>query len=196
MVSYLKKIMSRNLEIETKALISEFDYHLLVNKYQEKRYVQINFYIDNQLRKLDDKLGLRIRYKDRKYELTLKEDYQDGKLEINQLISLDDFTSFNKENIFPEGEVKDRLIKLNIDISSLKIVGQLKTTRMDIRYKSSLISVDKSQYNGIIDYEVESEDSSKEAANKNIAQFLSLNDIKFKENKVSKLERFKASLKC
>ncbi len=195
MVSYLKKIMSRNLEIETKALISEFDYLLLVNKYQEKRYVQINFYIDNQLRKFDDKLGLRIRYKDNQYELTLKEDYQDGKLEINQLISLDDFTSFSKENIFPEGEVKERLIQLNIDVSNLKIVGQLKTTRMDVKYKSSLISVDKSEYNGIIDYEVESEDSSREAANKHIAQFLLLNDIKFKENKVSKLERFKASLK-
>ncbi len=168
----------------------------MVNKYQEKRYVQINFYIDNQLRKFDDKLGLRIRYKDSQYELTLKEDYQDGKLEINQLISLDDFTSFSKENIFPEGEVKERLIQLNIDVSNLKIVGQLKTTRMDIRYKSSLISVDKSEYNGIIDYEVECEDSSKKAANKNIAQFLLLNDIKFKENKVSKLERFKASLKC
>ncbi len=187
--------MSTNLEIETKAIITEKDYHFLTNKYQEQSYIQINYYIDSVIKPIDTKYGLRIRYKANRYELTLKEDFEDAKLETNQIITEDTFNNFLKKHSFPIGEVKNKLIRLIIDVNELRIIGELKTTRTDIRYKSSLISIDKNEYNSLIDYEVEAEDKTIEKANKNIVEFLSLNNIKFKENKITKLERFKNSLR-
>ena len=64
--------MSTNLEIEVKALINEKDYLLLIKNFQKQTYVQINFYIDLDKDKLNKHLGLRIRYKNDEYELTLK----------------------------------------------------------------------------------------------------------------------------
>ncbi len=186
--------MSTNLEIEVKALINEKDYLLLIKNFQKQTYVQINFYIDLDKDKLNKHLGLRIRYKNDEYELTLKEDYLDGRLETNQIISSITFNAFKEKHIFPQGEVKSRLQSLNIDVAKLKIIGQLKTTRTDIKYNSSLISIDKNEYNNLIDYEVEVEDSSLKKAKEKIATFLKDNDIEFKENKISKLERFNSSL--
>lgn len=186
--------MSTNLEIEVKALIDEKDYLFLTNNQQKQSYVQINFYIDIDKDKLNKHLGLRIRYKNDEYELTLKEDYLDGRLETNQMITSNAFKAFKEKHMFPQGEVRDRLLSLNIDVTKLKIIGQLKTTRTDIKYNSSLISIDKNEYKGLIDYEVEVEDSSLKKARKNIVTFLKDNNIEFKENKISKLERFNSSL--
>lgn len=187
--------MSTNVEIETKAIIAEKDYLFLINKYKRKSYVQLNYYIDSSDKPINSNYGIRIRYKDKQYELTLKENFKVGKLETNQIINRDVFDAFVKKNSFPLGEVKNRLTKLNVEVDKLRIIGQLKTTRTDIKYKASLISIDKNEYNLQTDYEVEAESVTLIEANKNIVEFLSINNIKFIENKKSKLERFKNSLK-
>lgn len=65
---------------------------------------------------------------------------------------------------------------------------------MDIKYKTSLISIDKSEFNGIVDYEVECEDSSIKVAKKNLIDYLKENEVPYQENFISKLKRAKDSL--
>ncbi len=186
--------MSTNIEIEAKVLLSKEDYLNLLNLNLGKPYVQINYYIDNSSHSFTKKYGLRIRYKNNKYEMTFKEDYSEGKLETNQIIDKDDFLLFKNNGIFIDGEIKNKLISLNIDINTLLIIGEMKTTRIDFPYNSSLLSLDKSEYNGLIDYELEAEDASLKMAKKNIVTFLENHDINFKFNRMSKLQRFVKSL--
>ena len=78
--------MSTNLEIEAKVLLAEEDYQKINNLNLAKPYIQINYYFDNKDHTFSKIYGLRIRYKNDKYELTLKEKCGDGQLETNQPI--------------------------------------------------------------------------------------------------------------
>lgn len=189
--------MSTNLEIEVKSKLSEDEYQKLLDGYKnQKTYIQTNYYLDDNLLTIrHKKCGLRVREKEGEFELTLKVPSGDGKIEINQQISNILFEKLQNGNIFPDGEIKQFLqgnFKAKID--EIHILGKLITTRTDITYNNSLISVDKSEYNGIIDYEIECEDSSKKSAKENLKDFLKKNGIKYRENKDSKLKRFLKSL--
>ena len=187
--------MPTNVEIEAKILIQDYEYERLIKSLNIKTYSQNNYYFDNSDYSFSKIYGLRIRYKNNKYELTLKEKLEEGKLETNQNINEDEFSICYKNNIFPNGEVKNKLEKLNIDINSLKIIGSLMTIRGDIQYKTSLISIDKNIYNNLIDYEVEAEDKTLSEAIKNLQEFLKKFNIIGKLNKTNKLERFTNSLR-
>ena len=149
--------MSTNLEIELKSDISKEEYESLISKFDaSKIYLQTNYYIDDEnlsVRYL--KCGLRVRQKEEDFELTLKITQEIGKLEINQQISNKIFKKLVDRHIFPKGEVKDYLEKkFGLDTSKFKVLGELKTYRLDLPYKTGLICIDKSLYNGLEDYEV------------------------------------------
>ena len=181
--------MGTNLEIEFKAELSKQDYGKLVSKFSTtKIYSQINYYIDSDdLVIRSKKCGLRIREKDGDFEMTLKVPQSEGKLEINQQIT----DKLIKYFVFPDGEIKNFLRdNFSIKIESLRILGSLETKRLDLKYKTSLVSIDESSYNGIVDYEIEAEDSSIDLAKKNLLDFLEDNEIEYKKSTGTKLKRF------
>ena len=155
-------------------------------------YKQINYYIDSDNRDIvTKKCGLRIRTIADENELTLKVPSGDGKLEINQQISNKSLKSFLSDNVFPNGEVKDYIAtKLRIDSTALKCLGELVTYRFDIKKENYLISIDKSQYHSITDYEVECEADSMDIAISKLKEFLSEFKIEYKKSPKSKLRRF------
>lgn len=181
--------MSKNLEIEAKAMLDEKSYHLLVNRL--KTYKQINYYLDNTFKEIrnNSNIGLRIRYKNNEYELTLKVDLDEGKMEYNHILSTADFIAFKENGLLPDCEVTKMLKSLNVRFP-LHILGEMITYRSDLNYKTSLISIDKSEYNSNVDYEIECEDTSMEIARQNLEEFLNKNHIEFKANVVSKYKRF------
>ena len=181
--------MGTNLEIEFKAELSKRDYDKLISKFSStKIYSQTNYYIDSDdLVIRNKKCGLRIREKEGDFEMTLKVPQSEGKLEINQQITDKMLNCF----VFPDGEIKEYLCdQFNIKIESLHILGSLETKRLDLKYETSLVSIDKSTYNGIIDYEIEAEDSSMKLAKKNLLQFLKENGIVYKQSVGTKLKKF------
>lgn len=192
MLSYFS-IMSTNLEIESKVMISKESYkHLLKNLLDYKKYNQTNYYISvKDYLNFNSKYGLRIRKKHRKFELTLKEDFGDSKMEINQKISRKSYIFFRIYRIFPKGEILDFLNKNNIcNPQNLRIIGKMKTKRTDINFHNSLISIDKSKYNRLTDYEVECEDTSLVNAETKLKMFLDSYQVKYEKSKYSKLARF------
>ena len=187
--------MSRNIEIEAKSLIDEKSYRKLIKGKESEIYTQINYYIDTKSFDVHErKMGLRVREKDGAFELTLKLKKDEGKLEINQDIAPNEFYEFKHLHHFPNGEVKETLIELGIDIDSLYIFTVLTTKRLDISYKGCLISIDESSFNGIIDHEVECESDSMENAKSVLIEFLNKNEVPYQENFVSKLKRARDSL--
>lgn len=190
--------MSQSLEIESKAILTKEEYdHLISNFDHNTIYRQLNYYIDSKdliIRKKD--CGLRVREKEGSFELTLKVPAKKGKIEINQQISDISFYNLCKSQIFPDGEVSKHLKDiLGIDASSLYVLGELITDRIDVGFKESLISIDKSMYNSIIDYEVECEDESMEKAILHLKEFLNQFDIEYKKSPGGKLKRFLETLK-
>ena len=190
--------MSTNLEIEVKSILTSDEYNKLITIFGlDKSYFQINYYLDtNDLKIYSQKCGLRIRQKGEDFELTLKVPAEEGKTEINQQISDKMFENLVIHNVFPKGEIENYLSqKMGIKIEDIHILGNLNTVRLDIEYKTALISIDKSIYNSITDYEVEAEDISLEKANEHLLEFLTIYDIKYKKSQLGKLDRFLKTFK-
>lgn len=190
--------MPTNLEIESKSMLKKEDYKTLISAYKKvKKYKQINYYISSKemLEKVKN-FGLRIRQIGHDYELTLKVTEKVGKTEINQEIPgifLSNLIYFGK---FPDGEVKNYLIKNNVcDVSKLQVIGMLETKRKDIEFNGSKISIDKSKYNGVVDYEIECESSSKEKAENDLKKFLENHHISYQKSEHNKLARFLSTLR-
>ena len=185
--------MNTNIEIESKAMITKSDYEKLMVYFSHiDSYTQVNYYIssDELLSKIT-KYGMRIRKKDHKYELTIKDKYSDRTIERNQELNLKQFLMFKIFHKFPEGDVKEYLRQdMVCDTKKLRIIGSMKTIRKDINFLSSVISIDKSLYNHKVDYEVECEDKTPIAAITNLKVFLAKHEIVYKKSDYSKLARF------
>lgn len=151
--------MSENIEIEFKNLLTVSEFETLLKKFhlsEEDFFYQANHYydtIDFKLKSL--KSALRIREKNGKFELTLKTPTEDniGLLEINQNLAsipanLGEITT---------GAVVAKLNSMGISTSELRTFGTLATYRTEFHYKSGLLVLDKSEYLGVTDYEVEFE---------------------------------------
>jgi len=191
--------MSTNIEIEAKALVNEKEFDKFVKFFattNNKSYVQVNYYIDDcDLSLANHGISLRVRKKKDEYELTLKTPLSEGLLEKNQTLSQKEFDYLMKNSKFPEGDIKRFLTMLGMDISLMKIMTSLTTTRTDIEYKDGLLSLDKNEYNKKKDYEIEYEYNSEIGAVKILKNLFSKLKVPYKPNKISKVVRAFNSLK-
>ena len=159
--------MSDLIEIEAKALITKEDYEKLASLFKDnKSYIQINYYIDTKNCDLRKKgLSLRVRFKDKKFEMTVKVPRVEGHIE--------------KKYIEEEG----------IDTSALYIKTVLTTKRIDAEYEGGELAIDLNTYSGITDYEVELEHKDMATAEKYLRQLFEENNIPLEFNKKSKIRR-------
>ncbi len=191
--------MSTNIEIEAKALVNEKDFNKFVkhfSKTNNKSYVQVNYYIDDvDLSLANHGISLRVRKKKDEYELTLKTPLSEGLLEKNQNLKQIDFDLLQKNKKFPDGDIKRFLTMLGMDISIMRIMTSLTTTRIDIEYKDGLLSLDRNEYNKKKDFEIEYEYNSEVGAVKILKKLFQELKVPYKANKVSKVVRAFNSLK-
>ena len=113
--------MSDLIEIEAKALITKEDYEKLASLFKDnKSYIQINYYIDTKNCDLRKKgLSLRVRFKDKKFEMTVKVPRTEGHIEKNVYITDEEFEGINDQTSFPDNEIKKYLEEAGIDTSKL-----------------------------------------------------------------------------
>lgn len=183
--------MSNAIEIEAKALVGPADYEKLRSLYKDyPSYTQTNYYVDDDhflLRK--EGFALRVREKEGLYEMTLKTPLSQGLLEKNCAWSKATFDAFEKDGIFPDGDIKRFLTMLDIDVSTLRIKTSLTTCRVDVPYLSGKLSIDKNDYSGKTDYEVELEFNNLRDAESNLKELLEKNGIAYVPNKKTKVAR-------
>lgn len=178
----------KNIEIEYKVLINKNDFNKLeqiLNEYEHYEKIQINYYYDTKNNNLKNKgLSLRIRHLilENTYLVTLKEKIKDGHIEYEQYIN-----SLEIKNI--SNEILNILIKNNIELTNLQIMAFLKTIRKEFHFDDKLLCLDHNYYYNNEDYEIECEAKSLLIASNFIKTLLEKNNIKYKENFISKQQR-------
>lgn len=150
---------SVNLEIEFKNMLTYEQYDALKKEYfnDDMPFTQTNFYMDtDDFRLKRNRVALRVRDTGQKKEMTLKVPQTIGNMEYN--VPLDDF-DFTQETYaiseLPE-PIQQELVQLHIH-APVKVFGALSTDRLETRYESGLLVLDKSHYLDTEDYELEYE---------------------------------------
>ena len=155
-------------EYESRIMLTESEYFMIVSHFMrlhpEKQFIKnINIYYDTKDYYLTkNHITLRIRIiDDNRRELTLKISHPDGDDEINDTLTKSDADSLINGGIFPNGEVKKRLLTLPYSLKDYHEITTLENTRLEIENNDHLLVIDKNIYSGIIDYnlEIEANDS-------------------------------------
>lgn len=188
--------MSNAIEIEAKVLVSQADYRKLTQLFLDSpRYIQTNYYIDTDDRKLaKEGVSVRIRERQGNYELTVKTPLSQGRLEKNTPITMNEFAALRDFEEFPKGDIARFLTMLDFDVTELKILTSLSTERIDVDYKGGLLSLDRNAYSGHTDYEIEFEYNNLAGAEKILGELLAANGVPVSFSKVSKIQRAMAAI--
>ena len=139
----------KNIEYEERVMLKKSDYEKVIEDIKKEgkalRHLNIeNIYLDNQEQFIyKTRKMLRIRTTDgTDKELTLKiKNPDNSNIEINE--TLDNHPLIDKE--------------LNNKFSEYKEVARLLTERYEVEYPNYLLVIDKNEYHGIVDYDLEIE---------------------------------------
>ncbi|MGE6630997.1 CYTH domain-containing protein [Bacillus sp. NPDC077027] len=182
--------MSQEIEIEFKQLLNLNEFERLKQHFHlkgEDFHTQTNYYFDTPHFDIKERFAaLRIREKNGKWVLTLKEPNDVGLIETHQTLSsvshIECFT-------LPEGEVAERLKQWNIDTTQIVFFGTLVTSRAEKKIAEGLIVLDHSRYLKVEDYELEFEVSDAQKGQQAFEQLLKQFHIPARQTK-NKVVRF------
>ncbi len=154
-------------EIEYKAMLTKESFDSLLTYFPQfciamPSYNQTNYYFDTEDYELHHQgVTVRIREKEETWELQVKipEDNKGSynqHQEIRQTISEEEAREYIKVGLNKNIPIMNQLFhRLKIEYSSLQIIGMLQTKRHDFYFYTDTISLDKSTYLGVTDYELE-----------------------------------------
>ncbi|TYR79498.1 CYTH domain-containing protein [Priestia megaterium] len=153
--------MKQELEIEFKNLVTQDEFQQLINHFKitNQHFIsQENHYFDTPDFQLKEKgAALRIRQKNQRSVLTLKQPHDDGLLETHAVLTTEQAGQLLNNNGSIPNDMAALLQSLGITSDTLVYFGTLKTDRAEIAYKNGLLVFDHSFYLDIDDYEVEYE---------------------------------------
>ena len=101
--------------------------------------------------------------------------------ELSIPITRDIFEQIKESGIIPDSDLKNELVPL---IGNQKLVNflSLSTIRMFFPYKSGVLFIDKSEYLGVVDYEIEYEAKSYAIGKKEFVQIINELGIQYKKS--------------
>ncbi len=192
--------MQTNLEIEYKTLLSLSEFDQLGKRFSHVAPVrQTNHYFDTPDLKLRaNKLSLRIRTFDHAAEMTLKIPQKVGNLEHNIALTSEEANAILATKTLPQNciniqNILELLKGYAIDLSAVRVLGSLTTTRREYETSIGLMALDKNEYSGRLDYELELEVADARSGEKNFNYFLKDNQIEYRYAR-SKVVRFLESI--
>ena len=151
----------REIEIEFKNLLTKDQYTELFEKYDlnnSEEIINKNFYYDDADESFK-KIGaaLRIRYTNKKIEMTLKIKGKTQNVEIN--VPLDE--RYPKEpTVLPllPNEIISELERMTVKIKTPMLIQKIETLRHEVTLEEGLLVLDETTFiNDIVDYELEFE---------------------------------------
>ena len=164
----------RNLEQELKLTLSEREYNILLQKSGIEPQLQTNYYFYSRM--LGKDVMVRVRQKGQNYTLCYKKRLQDteGVMVSDEReceVSADFATTLIQRGIYPR-EINEML---HTDLYEVLLcVGTLETYRAKFNLADWTLELDKNQYLGITDYELECECGNIQQLDK-LKNFLSYN---------------------
>ncbi len=177
--------MDVHLEIEFKLLVSQITFEKIKQDYRQYNSVkQINTYFDSKINPLyANGLNLRIREVQQKHILCLKQKQESGLHEYE--LEVPNATTAT----FDIPEVNKLLASKQIE-KPLYVRGQLTTYRTEVPFNHGVLCLDKNEYNGIVDYELEFE-ITKDAklGYQEFLDFIKIYQLSYTSNCISKTQR-------
>lgn len=179
-----------DFEQEIKFLLDQESFEKIYNDFvfEKNPKRQVNYYFDPAALVKDKSTTIRIREKDGKYTLTVKEKKsatKDLSTEKSATISKDDF-----DKIMAAGSLKVDAYLENSLKGQVPFLGSLETIRDEVKYKNIALAFDKSSYFNKVDYEIEME-----GPQNNISELRSTLGLEDKNtNDLSKFGRFLRAL--
>lgn len=174
--------MQTSTEVQFKTLLTKEEYENLMERFKGNRTdYQTNHYFDTSrfsLKALD--CSLRVRERD-SLELTLKRKKGYALQELTIPIDKQTFDEIKESGAIPEGDIKNELIPL-IGEQKLNNFISLSTLRMFFPFKNGVLFIDKSEYLGIVDYELEYEAKNYNEGKKDFIQLISEFGIQYKKS--------------
>lgn len=173
--------MHKGTEVEFKSLLTKEEYDRLVERFKgNKTDYQTNHYFDTprfSLKALDTSLRIRER---ENLELTLKRKKGYSINEISIPITQDEFNELKATGIITFPEIKEELTPL---IGEQKVVNflSLSTLRLFFQYENGILFIDKSEYLGVTDYEIEYEATSYHQGKKEFIEIINTLEIQYKK---------------
>lgn len=152
--------MVQEMEYEKKLLLTynEFQRVRLFFPFPNDPIVQTNDYFETKDFLLRHKqCALRIRQIENQYTLTLKEQRDNGILETHAPLTNEQVIEWKNNDVRHTNHVIERLVTLSIPLHKLAWIGSLTTERWIYKRDEIAYMLDRSQYNGIVDYEIEVE---------------------------------------
>lgn len=185
--------MSQEIEIEYKNLLTPREFGQLCRYFQiedDSFNRQDNHYFDTANFMLRD-LGcaLRIREKNGKAILTLKQPYGDDLLETHQALTNKEKQAALAGAGIGDGEVPSALQKLTVPLASLRFLGTLSTYRAERTYQGGVLVFDHSEYLQTADDELEYEVTNHEQGETVFTELLNAFHIPRRPSK-NKVRRF------
>lgn len=194
-------MIRKNIEYETKLLLSREEYEKICAHYQgyKSRHILItNIYYDTlEVSLITNGYLFRTRNSnDEEYELTLKIAGKDGNIEHNIPIDKDAYDKYEKSDgfVIPES-LRKEVVKFNIPDHYLYKKCVLKTNRIEIPMDEHLLVLDHNTYNGIEDYNIEIESTSMEQADAILKNLCHTFFIKYQAHSPGKSRRAIATIK-
>ena len=185
-----------NMEYEARVMITENQYSLVKDFYLNSgkechQLVNINYYYDDEkLTISSNNEVLRLRtIDDNKRELTLKIKGDNGDIEINRPLTLNEMNEIMEKANISDVEIINRIKELGVNLEDLKLVAKLKTERIEVQEIDYLLVIDKNYYNDKIDFNIEVESTSKSLAIDRLKEIITKFDLEYKKDYISKSRR-------
>ncbi len=184
--------MQQSNEIEFKSLLTVHEYKKLMEKLKSKHMdLQTNHYFDTarfSLKALD--ASLHVRERDT-FELKLKKKKGYTMQEYTLPIDEEVFKSIKETGVIPEGEIKNELLPI-IGEQKLNNFLSFTTQRMISHYKNGVILLDKNEYLGITDYELQYESRNYQEGKQEFIQLINEFQIQYKKSEKKVKRAFNA----
>ena len=186
--------MAKELEVSYRTLLSKGEYTRLAEMFKDKpSNLQTNYYFDTSRFTLKAaEVVLRVRKRDR-YEVSLRRKKGYAQFEINNFITEEEFEKFVTEGVIPSLEIQAEIGEL---IKGQKIVNymSLSTFRIFFPHKHGVLAIDKCEYLGETDYELEFQATTRDLGKKDFVETVKELGIIYKKGE-TKIKRAYNALK-
>lgn len=186
--------MAKELEVTFRTLLSKNEYSRLSKEFEDKpANLQTNYYFDTTRFTLKAaEVVLRVRKRE-EYELTLRRKKGYNRVELTSIITEEEFNKFVETGEIPSLEIQAELGEL---VKGQKIVNymSLSTYRIFFPHKHGVLAIDKCDYLGETDYELEFQATNREIGKKDFIETVKELGIIYKKGE-TKIKRAYDALK-
>lgn len=186
--------MTKDYDVSFRTMLSLSEYNRLVEEFSgcNSNY-QTNYYFDtNRFSLKAAEIVLRVKERD-KIEIGLKRKKGFNLIDINEPITQEQFIDLRDNGVIPSKSILSEIGDL---INGQRLVNylSLSTYRIFLPYKHGLLAIDKVEYLGKVDYELEFQTVSRDAGKKEFVETVKELNIIYKKGD-TKIKRAYNALK-